>query len=213
MALVLNAEKALIFRITHIANVPWILRNGLFSSNSGQTDPHFVRIGNPELISKRATRTVPIPPGGSLSDYIPFYFTPFSMMMYNISTGYGGIEQFPNSEIVIMVSSLRSFENGGVQAIFTDRHAYLRTARFFSSLEHLGKIDWALLQRKDFRRDPDDPGKTDRYQAEALVHRHLPVGHLTGIVCYGPNEKRTLEVVRQKAGVDMRILAQPSWYF
>lgn len=213
MALVLDAEKALIFRITHIKNVPWILRNGLHCKNSPHLDPDFVRIGNLELIGKRDRKAVPIPPGGSLSDYIPFYFTPHSMMMYNITTGYGGIRQFPNSEIVILVSSLRSLSNNGVQAVFTDRHAYLRTARFFSSLDDLCEIDWALLQRRDFKRHPDDPEKTDRYQAEALVHRHLPAEHLAGIVCHGQNEKRTLERHREEIGMELKIVAQPSWYF
>jgi hypothetical protein len=41
-------------------------------------DPDFRNIGNADLISKRETRQVPIPPGGMLSDYIPFYFTPWS---------------------------------------------------------------------------------------------------------------------------------------
>lgn len=107
MAISLNPDKALIFRITHIANVPWILRNGLYCKSAEITDPNFVQIGNSELITKRATRGVPIPPSGSLSDYIPFYFTPFSMMMYNIVTGFGGIHQFPNRDIIILVSSLR----------------------------------------------------------------------------------------------------------
>ena len=130
MAISLSSEKALIFRITHIANVPWILSNGLHCKSAKRTDPNFVQIGNPELISKRATRDVPVPPGGSLSNYVPFYFTPFSMMMYNIVTGYGGIRQFPNRDIVILVSSLRSLEGSGVQAVFTDRHAYLKAAQF-----------------------------------------------------------------------------------
>ena len=74
MTIRLNATRALIFRITHIANVAWILRNGLHSRNSGVRDPNFIRIGNPELIQRRATRPVPVPPGGTLSDYVPFYF-------------------------------------------------------------------------------------------------------------------------------------------
>ena len=209
----LNAQKALIFRITHIANVPWILRNGLHCKNSAVQDPDFVRIGNLELIAKRAARTVPIPPAGSLSDYIPFYFTPFSMMMYNIKTGYGGIHHFPNSEIVIMASSLRGLAEKGVTAVFSDRHAYLHAVQFFHSLDDLDKIDWTLLQRKDFKRDVDDPEKTDRYQAEALVHRHLPVEHLAGIVCHNENGKRTLEAQREEAGVALTVVARPSWYF
>jgi hypothetical protein len=213
MAIILNADKALIFRITHIANVPWILRNGLHCKNAPTNDPNFVSIGNPELILRRATKNVPVPPGGSLSSYVPFYFTPFSMMMYNIHTGYGGIRQFPNAEIVILVSSLRSLQDSGIQAVFTDRHAYLKMAQFYNSLDRLDEIDWEILRQQDFRRDPDDPEKTDRYQAEALIHRHLPVELLAGIVCYGENEKRTIARQQEELGMQLNIVAQPSWYF
>ena len=41
---------------------------------------------------------------GTLNDYVPFYFTPFSIMMYNIKTGYGGIKHVPNEKIAILVS-------------------------------------------------------------------------------------------------------------
>ena len=213
MAYNLNAEKALIFRITHIKNVPWTLRNGLHCKNSNISDPSFVRIGNPELIDKRTTRQIPDPPRGNLSDYVPFYFTPFSMMMYNIKTGYGGIQQFSNSEIVIMVSSLHKLANHDVSAIFTDRHAYLETAQFFSSLNDLHNIDWPLLQQRDFRRDVDDPEKTDRYQAEALVHKHLPVALLSGIVCFNKNNERDLQKYIKEAGVELKIAVRPNWYF
>ena len=209
----LNAEKALIFRITHIANVRWILRNGLHCKNSDVRDPKFVGIGNPELIQRRAGRRIPVPPGGTLSDYVPFYFTPFSMMMYNIRTGYGSIRQLPNSEIVIMVSSLRGLTERGIAAVFSDRHAFLQTARFFTSLDDLDKIDWTILQSRDFRRDIDDPEKTDRYQAEVLVHKHLPAEHLSGIVCQHENEQRTLERQREEAGLDLKIVVRPTWYF
>jgi hypothetical protein len=91
----LNAGRALIFRITHVDNVRWILGNGLHCRSSGIVDPNFVNIGNVELIDKRQHRIVDIPPGGTLSDYIPFYFTPFSPMMLNIRTGWGGYHEAP----------------------------------------------------------------------------------------------------------------------
>src|SRR3954470_12772585 len=87
----LSPEKALVFRITHIANVPWILANGLHCRSSAMQDPNFVEIGNPDLIGKREHWAVPVPPGGRLSDYVPFYFTPYSPMLYNIKTGWNGI--------------------------------------------------------------------------------------------------------------------------
>jgi hypothetical protein len=83
----LTPERALIFRITHIDNVPWILSNGLHCRNSRSVDPHYREIGNRDLIDKRSHRVVPIVPGGTLSDYIPFYFTPYSPMLFNIKTG------------------------------------------------------------------------------------------------------------------------------
>ena len=101
----ISRENAFIFRITHIENVPWLLENGIHCSNSDQRDPNFHPIGNPDLIDKRTRRVVPVPPGGTLSDYVPFYFTHHSPMLYNIKTGYNGIMMTPMSEIVILVTS------------------------------------------------------------------------------------------------------------
>ncbi len=138
----INPEKALIFRITHIANVPWTLDHGLHCCNSAKLDPNYVEIGNPELIQKRATRVVPLPPGGGLSDYIPFYFTPYSPMLLNIKTGHNGIPKRSMNEIVILVSSLRTLAAQQIQFVFTDRHAYLQTAEFHNDLAQLDCIAW-----------------------------------------------------------------------
>lgn len=50
-------------------------------------DPNFRNIGNLDLIDKRAHRVVKVGPDGTLGDYVSFYFTPFSIMMFNIHTG------------------------------------------------------------------------------------------------------------------------------
>lgn len=209
----LNPDKALIFRITHIANVPWLLEHGLHCRNSPEFDPNFRNIGNPELISKRHTRVVPIPPGGTLSDYVPFYFTPYSIMLYNIHTGYGGVPPVPNDDIVILVSSLRKVAEMGLRFVFTNQHAYPVTARYFNRLEDLEKIDWSLLQARDFRHDPEDPGKKERYQAEALIHRHLPVTTLLGIGCHSKATKGRLQPMLQRHKVTTDLVVRPTWYF
>ena len=152
----LNPQRALIFRIMHRDNVPWVLDNGLHCTNSKVLDPGYVNIGNSELIGKRGHRVVPCDPGGTLSDYVSFYFTPFSPMLLNIKTGHGGIQKRPNGEIVIMVSSLRRLREQKIPYLFTDRHAYLQTAQFYSGIDRLDQIDWPMLQRRDFKRDPDD---------------------------------------------------------
>jgi len=209
----LSPDKALIFRITHIENVPWILANGLHCSNSQHSDPNYVPIGNSEIITRRATRVVPIVPGGTLADYVPFYFTPYSPMLLNIKTGKIGVIQRPMSEIAILVSSLPELQKQGIPFVFSDRHAVLETAEFHNSLERLDRIDWPRLQARDFKRDPDDPGKFERYQAEALVHRQVPIAAILGIICYRTEEQIKIETTCGMLKVRPQVLCRPGWYF
>lgn len=209
----LNPEKALIWRIVHCDNLPWILDNGVHCGNSAVKAPDWVNIGNPELIDKRANHPVQLPPGGLLNDYVPFYFTPFSPMLRNIHTGWGGIQKRPNEEIVILVSSLRHIAGLSLPFLFTDSHAYYQWANFYADLANLDKIDWPLLQRRDFKRDPEDPAKFERYQAEALIHQHLPVGGILGIVCYTEALKQRIEQEIQARHLNLPVYARTGWYF
>lgn len=209
----LNPEKALIFRITHVKNLPWILDNGLHCRNSALQDPKFMNIGNPELIDKRNRRVVPVDPGGMLSDYVPFYFTPYSIMLYNIHTGHGGLTRVANRDIIILVSSLHKVDKLELNYAFTSGHAYPVYTDYFNKLDHLSEIDWPLLQRRDFKNDPDDPEKKERYQAEALVHQHLPISALSGIACHNETTKTMIEAELSKRRLEMKVLAKPGYYF
>lgn len=209
----LNQEKALIWRIVHRDNLPWILAHGLHAGNSAMQSPDWVHIGSAELTGKRATHPVPLPPGGVLNDYVPFYFTPFSPMLKNIQTGWGGITRRDNAEILILVSSLHRLRELGLLFLFTDSHAYYQWANFYTDLADLQHIDWQILQNRDFRRDPDDPGKFERYQAEALVHRHCPLEALLGIICYdAATEAATRQLLAQQQ-VQLDVFNRPGWYF
>ena len=74
MATTLNPEKALIFRIVHRDNLPWILDHGLHASNGVISDPNYRNIGNVDLIGKRNCRHVRVGPGGTLSELCAFLF-------------------------------------------------------------------------------------------------------------------------------------------
>ena len=192
----------------------WILENGkLHSRNAPEKDPNYVSIGNAELIDKRARRIVPIPPGGTLSDYVPFYFTPFSIMLYNIKTGYGGITRRENRDIVILVSSLYRLRTLNLPFIFTNQHAYPVDTEFYSDLEDAKRVDWTLLQRRDFKTDDADPGKQLRYQAEALVHRYVPLDAMLGICCYNTDARQNLEKLIEEKGAKISVKDRPNWYF
>ena len=209
----LNPEKALIWRILHRDNLRWVIENGLHCGNSPVKAPAWVSIGNAELIDKRASHPVSIAPGGLLNDYVPFYFTPFSVMMRNIQTGWGGICQRSNDEIVILVSSLHHASAQGIPFVFTDSHAYYQWANFYDDLAHLDKIDWGILQRRDFKRDQEDPAKFERYQAEALIHKMCPVTGLLGIVCYTEAVKISIEAYLKELNLNLPVYARTNWYF
>jgi len=152
-------------------------------------------------------------PGGLLNDYVPFYFTPFSVMMRNIRSGRGGVQQRHNDEIVILVSSLWHIAEQGLPFLFTDMHAYYAWATYYDDLAHLDKVDWQLLQTKDFRRDENDPGKFERYQAEALVHRHCPVSGSLGLVCHSEAGKIQAKAQVQAQGLSLPVYSRPGLYF
>ena len=97
--------------------------------------------------------------------------------------------------------------------MFTDRHAVLTAARFFSRRADLGNVDFELLQRRDFKRDYNDPGKFERYQAEALAYRCLPVEALMGVACYTEAVRQEVEAETSSAGVSVKVVARPGWYF
>lgn len=208
-----NPQKALIWRIVHYSNLPWILDNGLYCGNNKIKSPNWFNIGNPELIQKRADHSVPLPPFGMLNDYIPFYFTPFSPMLRNISTGWGGIPKLPNEEIIILVSDLHHIADQGFPFLFTDSHAYYQWANYYSNLSDLNQIDWRILQYRDFKRDPEDPAKFERYQAEALIYQHLPINGLRGIICYTELLKQRIEQEICARNLNLRVDARPEWYF
>jgi hypothetical protein len=209
----LNARDARIFRITHVRNVAWMLDHGLVCRSSKLADPNFITIGIPDLIERRKTHPVPIAPGGTLGDYVPFYFTPASVMLLNIKTGRNGVVQRPNSDIAILVSSLPKLQEAGVSFVFTNGHAYMQETDYFNNIRDLDKIDWGLLQRRDFRRDPDDPGKVGRYQAEALAYQHVPASALLGIACYDSVAQATLEAEVQRRGLRLQVATRPQFYF
>lgn len=210
----LNPERALIFRIEHVDNLPWDLeQEALNCRNSDAVNPDYVNIGNTDLIDLRSRHTVPILPAGLLSDYVPFYFTPFSKMMYNIVTGYGGVPRCHKSEIIIFVSSIHKLRELGLPFVFTNQHALLKGTEFYSDIDRLDSIDWTILQNRDFKTIDADPGKGQRYQAEALVYQQVPLSAILGISCFDEATKIKVEAMMAEANCGLPVHCRPAMYF
>ena len=114
-----------------------------------------------------------------------------------------------------LVSSLHRVQTTGNTFCIHESTRLSGCAEFFSDLSDTGPASIGLLlQSRNFKHDPDDPGKKERYQAEALIWKHLPINALLGVCCYNQaaNSGRfSRETARRKLEIDTRM--QPSWYF
>ena len=114
---------------------------------------------------------------------------------------------------MILVSSLHEVAQLGLQFVFTDQHAYPLMANYFTDLSDLNRVDWDLLNQRDFRHDPDDPGKKERYQAEALIWKHLPVAALLGICSHSEAVEAGIKQELAKRKIEMQTVVKRDWYF
>ena len=207
----LSPERALIFRLTHRDNLGQILTDGLRCRSSVAPSPAFIDIGLTELIRKRTVRLVPVPPGGTLADYVPFYFTPCTPMALNIVTG-RGVAMRNHSELLILVTSLARLEGAGISYVVSDRHAALDAATFAPGRSILNSLPWEQWRNRDFKRDANDLEKMERYQAEALVHRYLPSNVLSAIITADDQTQRLAEQKVSASGQSIPALVRRSWY-
>jgi hypothetical protein len=212
---VLNKHKNFCYRIYHIQNLKHILENGLCSKHHPAASPGFIAIGNPSIISTRDLTPVKIMGYGNIGEYIPFYFTPRSMMLFNIITGY----QAPlvpklNKEEIIVVRCLIENLSKANRFFFTDGQAnVIAITNHYHSLEQLDKIDWDIIQHGDFKKSAADSDKQRRYQAEFLVHHHVSASLIESIHVYNNKAATFAQAEMAKTDKLIPIKIHPLYFF
>ncbi|HMQ49692.1 MAG TPA: DUF4433 domain-containing protein [Saprospiraceae bacterium] len=158
--------KIWLYRITHIDNLPHILRHGLVIASSPNADPNFRAIGDQSLIGVRKDLDAPNPPGGTFSQYIPFYLGHRSPMLYQITTGYEGVEKIPQSDIVYIVADHECIVQKGLTWFFTDGHARHGMTQFYTDERGFNDLDWDAIYATQWRNTEDDSDRQRKKQAE-----------------------------------------------
>ena len=155
-------DNIILFRIVHIDNVEYILRNGMFIKDSPNADPDYINIGDTILIEQRNDYPVKLEGYGTLGEYIPFYFGALSPMLLNIKTGYRGITKRPQSEIVYICCSLRQILDNCAEWCFTDGHAKNMLSGFYNHTDDLEKIDWDIVNERYWHDTENDNDRMRR---------------------------------------------------
>lgn len=133
-----NLRKTYIFRITHIDNIPHILRYGITHSDSDNANPDYVPIGDTTLISTR--ENVRVLNDRLIGEYIPFYFAVRTPMLYVMQNGFNGVTPIPPEKIVYCVSSVQSILDMKLEFVFSDGHAIDKFSSFFPAKD-IYKLD------------------------------------------------------------------------
>jgi hypothetical protein len=200
-----------VYRIVHIDNIEYLLTHGMFNRDHSMADPAYINIGDSDLIAKRHDYPVGInPPGGSLGEYVPFYFGRLSPMLLNIKTGYRGIKERPQTDIVYIVCRVNDIVAHCNDWCFTEGHAKTRITTFYNDLNNLDEVHWDKVDLRFWHNSEDDFDRMRHKQAEFLVKTHIPVQCIAGIVTYNNDAANRVQVILNELNLEMPVRVNPN---
>ncbi|KAA9355280.1 DUF4433 domain-containing protein [Larkinella humicola] len=202
-----------IYRMTHLANLPYLLKHGLVTRHSPVFSPDYLSIGENTLIQERAERQIPVPPHGLFSEYISFYFGHRSPMLYQIITGWEGVTKVRQEDIVYLVSSLQKLQQQNSVFVFTDGHAASRLTRFFTNWEDLSQVDWDVITSTDWKNTEDDPDRQRRKQAEVLIYQQVPIATIEFLLTYTTEKRQIVLDLVEQAGLTIPVRVSTKAYY
>lgn len=202
-----------VFRMVHVDNLRFVLEHGLYAGTHPDRDPDYIFIGDSTLTQQRQSFIIPLEGAGNIGDYVAFYFSPRSPMLYNIHTGYRGIPQRPQADIVYLCCQLNKLEEAGVDWLFTDGHAKNSLSRFFTDRAQLEQVDWSLRWEKYWQNTEEDPDRQRRKQAELLVKNRVPPECIGSLVVFDEEVKTTITQILAQVGINVEIYINPQGKF
>ena len=203
-----------VIHMTHVNNLASIVAQGglvstamLLNAGTGHTN-----IAYNSIQQQRATKAVPCGPKGSLHDYVPFYFTRRSPMLYTIHRGnvscVGGQEH-----IIHLVTTAQQISALGLGFAFTDGHGIMAYTDFYDDLGNLDEIDWTVIRSNYWYDTEKDGDRKRRKQAEFLIRDRCPWTAISQIVV------RSQERAEQVTGIiahlphQPQVVVAPNWYY
>ena len=206
-----------IYRMIHVENLEVCLRRGgLHSPNHCPNDGLVYRtIHRVDVQTSRRVTAVPCGPGGTVHDYIPFYFGVLSPMLLQLKTGQVPDYAEGQEPLVYLVSTAQAVAQAGVRLVFTDGHGLPAWTEFFDDLVHLDRVDWEMVTQWYWADTDEDMDRQRRKQAEFLVHRFLPWELVSGIGVRSEAMKQKVEVVLAGHPEALRkmVVMKPAWYY
>lgn len=206
----MDLNKAYIYRITHIENIPHIIKNGITHKNSQNRNNKYIAIGDSSLIKTRDSFLMPN--NDLLGEYIPFYLGLRTPMLYVIQNGYNGVRAVHASEIIYCVSSVQKVLDAKLDFMYTDGHATDGFTRYYYPKDVnniINQIDFKATNAK-FWKDENDLDLKRRKEAEFLLKQDLEYTNILGFVTFDTDSRSKL----LGFGIDKnKVVEKPNFYF
>jgi hypothetical protein len=216
-----------LFHITAIDNLIAICQRGkLTSKNTMATQGiNYQNIAHVAIQARRNDKAVINPPGGTIHDYVPFYFAPRSPMLSAIHNG--NVENciLKQDEILHFETTVERITAENPEFVFFDRNSSLGYSQSFTDLSKLEtEIAWDLITESPtldgyckyfFNNHSIDKyfDRMERRQAGFLIKHQV---HLTSMTRIGVMNKPKAEIVREilaTTGVNLSVEVKIDWYF
>ncbi len=83
----------------------------------------------------------------------------------------------------------------------------------YNDMTNLGQIDWGNIQNSDFSKSDGDYDRPRRYQAEFLVHRHVPLTCVESLNVYNDQAANIVTNVLYQNNINLAVNIQPQYFF
>lgn len=200
----MELNKIILYRITHIENIPHILQYGITHKDSINKNPDYKNIGDLSLIDTRSKKKVNIDKGEfnpdngdtiTLGDFIPFYFGVKMPMLYVAQHGGNFVESATSpTDIIYLGCSVSKIISSKLNFYFSDGHATDMLTSFYdkSNINELVNIvDWEAVKSSYWGGDENLNIKRKK-QAEFLVSGDLSPDFIVVFGCYNEIAKDKL---------------------
>ncbi len=211
-------QQPKIYHITHVDNIPEVIRPGyIFSDSKRIADGLDCNIIGMSTIKQRRLEEIEVTchAGTKVGAYVPFYFCPRSIMLYILYMGNhpeltyrGGQRPIVHLQADLQ-TTLKWADRHNVRWAFSDRNAGTYFVDFFNDLNDLDKVNWEAVAATDFRDMQVKEGK----QAEFLIYESFPWSLVEKI---GAADATIVAKVRQilcNADHKPPVTVEPSWYY
>lgn len=206
-----------ILHFTHLDNLAAVVRHGLLSDVRARASL-VAEVGDKGIKESRRRKVVPVRHGGTVADYVPFYFAPRSPMMYRIACDHrdstDGRYGDGDRPLLYLVATVGSIVNHGLTWVATDGNAATATTEFTSDLGRLDEmVDWPLMVEERWNNIPEDPDRQRRRMAEFLVRDQVPFTALHQIGAFDETHASAAAAVLSGTHLADRVLVRRNWYY